>query len=39
MRILTVTGIFEMAGPDEYAHTPLSRAYVEGNEVDFLKLW
>ncbi|OKL61648.1 hypothetical protein UA08_03435 [Talaromyces atroroseus] len=38
MRILTVTGIFEMAGPDEYAHTPYSLAYIEGHEVDFLKL-
>lgn len=39
MRILTVTGIFEMVGPDEYAHTPFSLAYIEGHEVDFLKLW
>lgn len=39
MRILTVTGIFDMVGPDEYAHTKFSRAYIEGHEVDFLKLW
>lgn len=39
MRILTVTGIFAMVGPDEYAHTPYSMAYIEGHEVDFLKLW
>lgn len=39
MRILTVTGIFDMVGPDEYAHTPFSLAYIEGHEVDFLKLW
>lgn len=39
MRILTVTGIFAMVGPNEYAHTPYSMAYVEGHEVDFLKLW
>lgn len=39
MRILTVTGIFAMVGPDEYAHTPYSIAYIEGHEVDFLKLW
>ncbi|KAL1977238.1 hypothetical protein VTN31DRAFT_97 [Thermomyces dupontii] len=38
MRILTVTGIFDMVGPDEYAHTKFSRAYIEGHEVDFLKL-
>ncbi|EED22086.1 O-methyltransferase [Talaromyces stipitatus ATCC 10500] len=38
MRILTVTGIFAMVGPDEYAHTPYSLAYIEGHEVDFLKL-
>ncbi|EEA26212.1 hypothetical protein TMatcc_005531 [Talaromyces marneffei ATCC 18224] len=38
MRILTVTGIFAMVGPDEYAHTPFSMAYIEGHEVDFLKL-
>jgi hypothetical protein len=39
MRILTVTGIFAMVGPDEYTHTPYSMAYIEGHEVDFLKLW
>lgn len=39
MRILTVTGIFDMVGPDEYAHTPYSLAYIEGHEVDFIKLW
>lgn len=39
MRILTVTGIFAMVGPDEYSHTPYSMAYIEGHEVDFLKLW
>ncbi|KAF3395632.1 O-methyltransferase afvC [Talaromyces pinophilus] len=38
MRILTVTGIFAMVGPDEYSHTPYSTAYIEGHEVDFLKL-
>ncbi|KAL1999484.1 hypothetical protein VTN02DRAFT_4451 [Thermoascus thermophilus] len=38
MRILTVTGIFEMVGPDEYAHTPFSLAYLDGHEVDFFKL-
>lgn len=39
MRVLTVTGIFELVGPDEYAHTPYSLAYIDGHEVDFLKLW
>lgn len=39
MRILTVTGIFAIVGPDAYAHTPYSIAYIEGHEVDFLKLW
>jgi hypothetical protein len=39
MPILRVTGIFEMVGPDEYAHTPYSLAYIDGHEVDFLKLW
>ncbi|KAL1991018.1 hypothetical protein VTN49DRAFT_5522 [Thermomyces lanuginosus] len=38
MRILTVTGIFDLVGPDEYAHTKFSKAYIEGHEVDFLKL-
>ncbi|OJJ44241.1 hypothetical protein ASPZODRAFT_18431 [Penicilliopsis zonata CBS 506.65] len=38
MRILTVTGIFTMVGPDEYAHTRLSLAYLDGHEVDFFKL-
>jgi hypothetical protein len=39
MRVLTVTGIFELVGPDEYAHTSYSLAYIDGHEVDFLKLW
>ncbi|KAL1884641.1 hypothetical protein Plec18167_002233 [Paecilomyces lecythidis] len=38
MRIVTVTGIFDMVGPDEYAHTPFSLAYLDGHEVDFFKL-
>ncbi|BDD64164.1 hypothetical protein MPDQ_000580 [Monascus purpureus] len=38
MRILTVKGIFDMVGPDEYAHTPFSLAYLDGHEVDFFKL-
>lgn len=38
MRILTVTGTFAMTGPDEYAHTRISLAYLDGHEVDFFKL-
>ncbi|KAH6716821.1 O-methyltransferase [Leptodontidium sp. MPI-SDFR-AT-0119] len=38
MRILTSTGIIELTGEDTYAHTPKSRAYLDGAAMDFFNL-
>lgn len=39
MRMLTSTGIIELTGEDTYAHTPKSRAYLDGAAMDFFNLW
>ncbi len=39
MRMLTGTGIIALTGEDTYAHTPKSRAYLNGAAMDFFNLW
>lgn len=38
MRVPVLTGIFKLTGVNEYAHTPYSLAYIDGNEVQFFNL-
>ncbi|PVH83370.1 o-methyltransferas-like protein [Cadophora sp. DSE1049] len=38
MRMLTSTGVIELTGEDTYAHTPKSRAYLNGAAMDFFNL-
>ncbi|KAK0118195.1 hypothetical protein ONS95_012499 [Cadophora gregata] len=38
MRMLTSTGVIELTGEDTYAHTPKSRAYLDGAAMDFFNL-
>ncbi|KAI9054704.1 hypothetical protein LZ554_001856 [Drepanopeziza brunnea f. sp. 'monogermtubi'] len=38
MRMLTSTGIIALAGEDTYAHTPKSKAYLDGAAMDFFNM-